>query len=102
VKRRQYVQYLRRRGLSGRSPRENALSLMRTQRRNLPGLRSTLNGQTKNGMRSSGVTRCGHNLEDIHCLGSNSSFGKRFITRIIGKEVHYKDFAQYYHQKKIR
>jgi hypothetical protein len=69
VVRKQYVQHLKRRDLYNVFLRRSVLFLKRIEERDLIGQENTLAGQMSSGMRSFGVMRHGHNLENIHGPG---------------------------------
>jgi hypothetical protein len=82
--RKQYAQRLRRRDMYDEFLGRSALFLKRIERRDLIGQRNTLIGQMNNGIRSSRVTRRGHNLEDIHGFGLHAKSGRnKSTTRIM-------------------
>jgi hypothetical protein len=84
VVRKQYAQHLRRKDMYDEFLKRSVLFLKRIERRDLIGQENTLIGQMNNGMRSSGVTRHGHNLENIHGLGLHAKSGKKkSIIRIV-------------------
>jgi hypothetical protein len=84
VVKKQYAQHLRRRDIYDVFLRRSALFLERIGKRDLIRPRNTLIRQINSGIRSFGVTRRGHNLEDIHGFGLHAKLGrKKSIIRIV-------------------
>jgi hypothetical protein len=82
--RKQYAQHLRRKDMYNEFLGRSVLFLKRIKRRDLIGQENRLIGQMNNGMRSSGVIKHGHNLENMHGLRLHVKLGrKKSIIRIM-------------------